>query len=127
MEVKDAIESIKYYMEFYRDNFVTESDKLAMGFDLDKFESDLVNIRKEENMIVSLLKSLETTINGYEIAYTKAVLEKNKLEKENKAYKGMWGWLSVKWGCFILDNNSPTDFTLDDEMNLIEEKYLGGK
>ena len=70
------------------------------------------NLPRFKPELINLLKSLQA--------------ENKALKKENEEYKGMWRWLSVKWGCSILDNSTPADFTLDDAMNLIETEYLGG-
>ena len=66
--------------------------------------------------LISLFKSLETTIKGYEVAYTKAVLEKDKLKKELEAYKGMWEELY----------EVASEFNFFPLMDKIREEYLGG-
>ena len=75
--------------------------------------------------IIDELKALETTIKGYETVYTKAVLEKDLLEKELEAYKGIINtlhrycdWFQVKGTSSITGLNN----LLED----LEQKYLGG-
>jgi len=101
MEVKEAIEFLDSHFEDYLDYIVEVTPE-------DKFDE----ILDKRNETFHLLKSLQA--------------ENKALKKENEEYKGMWRWLSVKWGCSILDNSTPADFTLDDAMNLIETEYLGG-
>ena len=104
MEVKEAIERLKGYTKSSDDTWLSPDEAVN---------------------IISLLKSLETTIKGYETVYTKAVLEKDLLEKELEAYKGIINtlhrycdWFQVKGTSSITGLNN----LLED----LEQKYLGG-
>jgi hypothetical protein len=79
MEVKEAIE------------FIEDIEGCVLHLSTVEEESEIREKTKQTISLLESLKSLETTIRGYEVAYTKAVLEKDKLRKELEAYKEMWG------------------------------------
>ena len=81
--------------------------------------NNLMAIKKESAEIIDLLKSLETTIKGYEVAYTRAVLEKDKIRKELEAYKEMWKNLIDEI------NRVENDYAQRLAYGL-EQRYLGG-
>jgi chromosome segregation ATPase len=85
--------------------------------------NNLMAIKKESAEIIDLLKSLETTIKDYEVAYTKAVLEKDKLRNELEKYKWMWEELPNKLEPVVL-NDCLTE--LSRAMDVLKGKYLGG-
>jgi len=111
MEVKEAIDKLEYYQD-YCDGWSISLDKK----DLEEFEN-----------IISLLQSLETTIKGCETAYTRAVLEKDKLSKELEAYKEMWKNFKETNGFRPLEYFiSAFDTTIQERMEQYEKEYLGG-
>ena len=110
MEVKEAIDKLEYYQD-YCDGWSISLDKK----DLEEFEN-----------IISLLQSLETTIKSCETAYTRAVLEKDKLSKELEAYKEMWREFKTEFtDCEMLHDSNPWGW-VEIEMDKIKQKYLGG-
>lgn len=54
MEVREAIDNIKYYINFYKDNFITENQKLAMVFNQLEYENKLNLLEYEKEKIVDL-------------------------------------------------------------------------
>jgi chromosome segregation ATPase len=95
------------------------------NYNTDEEEKRFEEIKQENSQIINLLKSLETTIKGYEVAYTKAVLEKDKLRKELETYKGIINTLHRYCDWFQVKGTSSIT-SLNNLLEELEQKYLGG-
>ena len=113
MEVKDVIKWIEWAERIYHSASTIENLQ------------DYKFFMEQGAETINLLQSLETTIKGYEVAYTKEVLEKDKLKKELEAYKEMWWKFKGNFGLCGLEHKS-TSKRIITEMNILERKYLGG-
>ena len=126
MEVNEAIEKVKYFIKNYEDDWNATIERMKENYNTDEEEKRFEEIKQENSQIIDLLQSLETTIKGYEVAYTKAVLEKDKISKELEAYKGMWGEFKTEFtDCEMLHDSNPWGW-VEIEMDKIKQKYLGG-
>jgi len=123
MEVKDVIEKVKYFIKNYEDDWNATIERMKENYNTDEEEKRFEEIKQENSQIIDLLQSLETTIKGYEVAYTKAVLEKDKLRKELETYKGRWIELPNRFEDVVL-NDSLTE--ISKCMDVLKEEYLGG-
>jgi chromosome segregation ATPase len=123
MEIKEAIERVKRLIKNDEDDWNAAIESMKENYNTDKTEKRFKEIKQENSQIIDLLQSLETTIKGYETAYTKAVLEKDKLKKELEAYKGRWIELPNRFEDVVL-NDSLTE--ISKCMDVLKEEYLGG-
>lgn len=108
MEVKEAIKHLK------------ESAKV-------NFDEGFYEYHDKEKEIIALLKSLQAENKGYETVYKRALLENEKLKKENEAYKGMWRRLYEEIGNHGWELRDQDGFEIMTKIiKELEQTYLGG-